>query len=175
MANVIIRSFGLFWKAEHVFWGKGSQPGALLGVPASGRRSKPVDLRRQVGIYVLYSGHQMIYVGQTGAGNQKLFSRLKQHRKDMLAGRWDTFSWFGLLYTLSNGKLSTVNQRAGAPLAIALNHMEAILIATAEPQLNRQGGRFGKGVTRYLQYRDKKLGLTDQQLIREIWKKIGSE
>ena len=45
----IIQSYGLFWKADDVFWGKGPNRGALLGVRASGRRSKPIDFRDQVG------------------------------------------------------------------------------------------------------------------------------
>lgn len=92
----IIQCYGLFWREEDVFWGAGRTRGQLLGVPARLRTATPTDFRQQVGIYVLYSGHQMIYVGQTGSGKRKLFSRLKAHRRDSLADRWDRFSWFGL-------------------------------------------------------------------------------
>lgn len=171
----IIQSYGLFWRADDIYWGRGRQAGALYAVPARGRRSVPTDFRSQVGLYVLYSGHQMIYVGQTGSGTQRLLRRLKHHRKDMLAERWDTFSWFGLRRVLSKGRLSNVNQRAGSSLEKALNHMEAILIAASEPQLNRQGGRFGKSAVRFIQIRDKRLGLTDQQMLREVWKRLDDD
>jgi hypothetical protein len=138
----IIKSYGLFWSETDVFWGVGSSSGSLLGVPARARSSEPVDFREQIGIYVLYAGHEMIYVGQAGSGNAKLFSRLKKHRKDVLADRWDHFSWFGLKRALNDGKLSSDSKRAASSVTMALNHMEALLIAAAEPALNRQGGRF---------------------------------
>ena len=66
----IIRSYALFWSADEVYWGRGSQKGTQLGVPARARTSNPIDFRLQIGIYVLYRVHTMIYVGQTGSGNQ---------------------------------------------------------------------------------------------------------
>lgn len=171
----IIQAYGLFWKDEHVFWGAGSNAGALFGVSAGARRAEPVDFRDQVGIYVLYNGHRMMYVGQAGSGNRFLFKRLRSHRRDALAGRWDTFSWFGLRRVLRSGRLSNVNRRARSPLSATLNHMEAVLIATAEPTLNRQGGRFGGSARRYLQVRDERLGLTDQQMIRQVWEQIAPQ
>ncbi len=166
----IIRSYGLFWDAEDGYWGKGMQVGSILGVPARARSSKPVDFRYQNGVYVLHKAHSIIYVGQAGARNAKLFSRLKKHRKDFLANRWDRFSWFGLRRVLSSGKLSTQTLRAKASIGIALNHIEAVLIAAAEPSLNKQGGRFGREATRYLQVRDERLGLTQEQMVRALWK-----
>lgn len=168
----IIQSYGLFWSADDVFWGRGSQPGALWGVPARARSSTRIDFRDQIGIYVLYEGHCMIYVGQAGARNTRLFSRLKKHRKDFLARRWDHFSWFGLRRVLARGKLSTEKLRATSTIAAALNHMEAVLIAAAEPSLNRQGGRFGRDAVRYLQVRDARLGLAKSQMIRDIWEHL---
>jgi len=169
----IIKSYGLRWKEQDVFWGKGRNAGTLLGVPTRARTSDPIDFRDQAGIYVLYSGHKLLYVGQAGSGNARLFSRLKKHRRDSLAGRWDTFSWFGLRGVLSKGKLSTETLKASANLATALNHIEAVLIASAEPTLNKQGGRFGgKDVSRYLQVRDDHLGVTEKQMIQDIWDQL---
>src|SRR5712692_8366035 len=110
----IIQSYGLFWLSDNVFWGRGRQGGELLGVPARAVSSKPIDFREQIGIYVLYSGHQMIYVGQTGSKNQRLFTRLKLHQRDALARRWDHFSWFGLRRVLEKGKLSIETDRTSA-------------------------------------------------------------
>ena len=36
---------------------------------------------------------------------------------------------------------------------VVLDHIEAVLIAAAEPFRNKQGGRFGKDVTHYRQYK----------------------
>jgi len=167
----IIKSYGLLWKEDDVYWGKGSKAGTLLGVPARARSSEPIDFRDQAGIYVLYSGHKLIYVGQAGSGNARLFARLKRHRKDALAGRWDRFSWFGLRGALPSGRLKSETIRATASISTALDHIEAVLIAAAEPTLNRQGGRFGrKDVLRYIQVRDERLGLTERQMLEALWK-----
>lgn len=120
---------------------------------------------------MLYKGHDIIYVGQAGARNSKLFGRLKNHRKDFLANRWDRFSWFGLRRVLSSGKLSTETDRAKASIATALNHIEAVLIAAAEPSLNKQGGRFGRNTVRFLQSRDERLGPTQEQMLRAVWQR----
>jgi len=51
-----------------------------------------------------------------------------------------------------------------------LNHMEAVLIHSAEPPLNRQGGRFGDIVEQYLQCRDDEyLDPPTDRMIKEIY------
>lgn len=167
----LIEAYGLYWHAEDVFWGAGSQAGSLLGVPVAARTSSPIDFRRQAGIYVLYRDHEMVYVGQAGSGRAMLFNRLKAHRKDHLADRWNRFSWFGLRKVFGNGNLGTVNQRAKATLATALDQIEGVLIAAAEPSLNRQSGKFGRG-RRYLQARDERLGPTQEEMIRAIYESL---
>lgn len=164
----IIQSYGVLWKADDVYWGRGYQRSKLLGVWARARSSREIDFRDQIGIYVLYRREQIVYVGQTGSGNARLFHRLRRHRKDALAGRWDRFSWFGLRKVLRSGRLSVEKMRAGAKLAVALNHIEAVLIEAAEPTLNKQGGRFGRDARKYLQKRDPRLGLTDRQMLRKL-------
>ena len=84
--------------------GAGRHAGSLLGVPTGARKTEPIDFRTQAGIYVLYFGHERVYFGQAGSGKQMLFNRLRTHRKDQLAGRWDKFSWFGLCGVLGSGK-----------------------------------------------------------------------
>ncbi|MEW4526862.1 GIY-YIG nuclease family protein [Maioricimonas sp. JC845] len=168
----LVQSIGLFWNEADVFWGRGSQPGAIYGLPANNVTADPIDFREQVGVYVLYADYDLIYVGQTGSGKSKLLNRLKQHRTDDLAGRWNKFSWFGLRRVLASGELSNVNQAAHPELADVLNHIEAILIHAVEPPLNRQGGRFGEVVTRYLQWRDDRLPPTLEQMVLDIHRKV---
>lgn len=168
---MLIKNYGLFWSEEDVFWGAGSNAGTLYGVPAKNLTADYVDFREQSGVYVLYADYQMVYVGQAGAGNQKLFSRLKQHTRDALAGRWNQFSWFGIRkVNSSTGKLAAEADGKHSTHAEVLNHIEAILIHAAEPKQNRQGGRFGEDVFQYLQRRDENLGPTTEEMIYQMWK-----
>jgi len=58
------------------------------------------------------------------------------------------------------------------PGSASTTHIEAILISAAEPPHNRQGGRFGKEVEQYLQYRDQEaLGPDTEAMLKELWKK----
>ena len=92
-----------------------------------------------------------MYVGQAGGrADQCLFQRLKQHRADHLAERWKLFSWFGTRGVSGNG-LSEVDE-INPSLTVALNQIEAVLIATTEPPLNLQRGSFGSEVAQYLQF-----------------------
>jgi hypothetical protein len=67
--------------------------GALEGF----RSRRVVDFRDQIGVYVLYDENRPpVFVGLAG-GRARLFRRLRHHRNDRLALRWQYFSWFGLL------------------------------------------------------------------------------
>jgi hypothetical protein len=166
----MLRSVGLFWHTDRVFWGAGRQAGKLLGVPRANVTADPIDFRDQRGIYVLYAGYDMVYVGQTG--NQGLLRRLIQHRHDDLFERWDRFSWFGLRWVKQNLELSSMTAARHTATSDALDHIEAMLIHAAEPPLNSQGGRFADSVIRYIQRRDPRLGLTESALLREIYDSI---
>lgn len=167
---MLIRTYGLFWDEGKVFWGAGSKAGRLLGVPSNNVTAEPADFREQSGVYVLYADYDMVYVGQAGVGNAKLFDRLKAHTRDALAERWNKFSWFGIRWVKRNGDLSTEVEAKHSELANVLNHIEAILIHAAEPRHNRQGGRFGDDVQQYLQRRDERLGPTLDEMIHQMWK-----
>ncbi len=171
---MLIHNYGLFWRRENVFWGRGNNAGHLKGVLASATTAEPVDFRDQQGIYVLYDdSFRLVYVGQAGSGKQsRLFDRLKQHTKDPLSDRWAKFSWFGVRGVRQDGQLRAENIAAHPRLNEILDHIEAVLIAAAEPPHNRQGGRFGKSVNQYLQYRDEEnLGLNMTDMVRELWEK----
>lgn len=114
---------------------------------------KNLLLREQAGVYVLYDDNfRLVDVGQAGARNQYLFSRLKHHRKDGLADRWTWFSWIGIKCVRKNRRLALGAARPFIKSGDILNHIEAILISAAEPPHNRQGGRFGEAVEQSLQY-----------------------
>ena len=170
---MLITNYGLYWKRDRVHWGAGRNPGHLKGVPASSITSNPVDFREQQGVYALFDdGFDLVYVGQAGSKNNRLFNRLKQHRTDHLAERWSQFSWFGIRRALLSGKLSAENIAAHPSLGSVLNHIEAIMIAVTEPPHNRQGGRFGEQVQQFLQHYDtENLGPSIEEMVRELWDK----
>jgi hypothetical protein len=133
-----------------------------------------VNFRDQQGVYCLYDDNfRLVYVGQAGGKNdQRLFDRLRQHREDFVSERWSKFSWFGVRRVLLSNDLATETEAAHPDISHVLNHIEAILIAAAEPVHNRQGGRFGEKVDQYLQYRDDdNLGPDLTQMVHDLWSK----
>jgi hypothetical protein len=157
------------WRVNDIFWGRGGNPGRLLGVLATNITADLIDFREQSGVYVLYASYSIVYVGQAGNGNQKLFDRLKQHKRDALAERWNQFSWFGTRWVKKSGELSAESEGAHSTRGAVLNHIEAILIHACEPKQNRQGGRFGDQVEQYLQRRDEHAGPTAEEMLYDIW------
>ena len=127
--KTLIKNYGLMWRRDAVFWGRGSYRGMLTG-----RRSGAVvDFRDQIGVYVLYDeGRLPIYVGQAGQGDARLFRRLRAHQRDALAHRWQYFSWFGLLSVNKSGRVSgwdAPSKRVGGTIRSTLNEIEGVLIA----------------------------------------------
>ena len=169
---MLIKNYGLYWRREDVYWsGNRAVAGNMRGIRASSRRSKPVDFRYQIGIYVLYDENlKIVYTGQSGRGNSRLFFRLRQHTSDHLADRWNRFSWFGMRGIIDDDELEEIKSDINISTDIALNHIEAILIYSSEPPLNRQGGKFGNEVKQYLQYRDEEnLGPSLNKMVQDIW------
>jgi hypothetical protein len=172
----IIKNYGLRWLRDKVEWGspgKGNS-GRLRGKPAALKRSKTVDFRDQIGIYVLYeSGFVPIYIGQAGNGNARLFARLRNHCNDHLRDRWTHFSWFGFRDVNNNLSLSEKqNPRARALLTYssALAEIEGILIQVLEPRLNEQGPGWRQTAEEYVQ-----AGLEDESVrISEVLEEIAA-
>ena len=143
---MLFQNYGLFWHLDRIGWGsqgKGNQ-GTLLGYQLA--KEAPIDFRQQCGVYALYDdSYKILYVGQAGYGNARLYNRLHNHLWDHLAERWQRFSWFGIDPVVGPKGARRLEERdPDAPkINAVLNHLEAILIAAAEPALNRQGGKFG--------------------------------
>lgn len=149
--DAVIKNYGLMWRRDHIFWGRGSNKGSLQGR----RSARVVEFRDQIGVYVLYDeGRRPIYVGQAGQGNARLFVRLRTHTRDHLAHRWHYVSWFGLLsVNRGSGRLSLHDdpaKKVRGTLRSTLNEIEGVLIAATEPAFNKQGARF-RGIARYRQ------------------------
>lgn len=144
----MITHYGLFWSERDVLWS--GKPGSLLGSPKTplGRRGAPTkaertaskDFRDYIGLYCLYGEGELLYVGEAGLDTQQtLFSRLKTHRKGPMAGRWNSFSWFGC-----DACTGRVERKS------ALMQLEAITIAIINPGHNKQSGAFA-GATQVFQ------------------------
>lgn len=147
----MIRSYGVHWHVDRVFW---DRPGTLLGAASRSARARPVDFRWQRGIYALYADYDLVYVGQTGAGNDRLFARLKEHKKDHLSERWNRFSWFGTQWVTTAKELSADTAHVSGSVEATLNILEAVAIAVSEPRLNLQRGKWGEA-TKYFQWWDR--------------------
>jgi HB1/ASXL restriction endonuclease-like protein with HTH domain len=128
----LINAFGMYWSRLSVLWTANPR---ILGQQQPG--STPVDFCGQRGVYLLYDGREVVYVGRTT--DQPLGVRLKQHTVDRLNGRWDRFSWFGIYAPSSTGALDT----SPAPkytVDMLIATMEALLIESVEPPQNRKRG-----------------------------------
>jgi len=127
----IISSFGMFWRRDAIEWV--STP-KLLGMQQIG--AEAVDFNKQIGIYLLYDGREIIYVGR--ATDRPLGRRLYEHTLDRFSSRWDRFSWFGLLPISETGTLGKMPDSYTATNIIPA--VEAILIEALEPRQNRKRG-----------------------------------
>ncbi len=127
----IVSSFGMFWRRDAIQWVATPK---LLGMQQLG--ATPVDFNKQLGIYLLYDGREVIYIGRTT--DRPLGRRLFEHTLDRLAARWDRFSWFGLLPVSESGQLGLLPTTYEAAKIIPA--LEAILIEALEPRQNRKRG-----------------------------------
>jgi hypothetical protein len=168
-----IENFGRLWRRDKVHWGAGNNKGHLNGVRKGNKKSKPVNFRSQIGIYILFNvNRETVYVGQAGIGNARLFGRLKRHRVDHLKDRWTHFSWFGLRgVNEGNQKLSNFHKPEtkirNRNRKDALHETEAVLMSVVEPPLNKRGPNWQNSVE-YIQSFDEVVPKDTPELISEI-------
>ncbi|MGE3966360.1 MAG: HTH domain-containing protein [Planctomycetota bacterium] len=130
----LINAFGMYWRRELVDWALANPK--LLGQQQEGSTS--VDFANQQGVYLLHDGREVVYVGRSEA-LKGIGSRLRAHTKDRHNGRWDRFSWFGVLNVKEDGSLDAApGQTMG--LDNLIDTMEALLIEAMEPPQNRKRG-----------------------------------
>jgi hypothetical protein len=126
-----VRAFGMYWRRNFVRWAKNPK---LLGQQSRGAES--VNFSDQIGVYLLHDGRETVYVGR--AVDRPIGKRLFEHTYDRLNGRWDRFSWFGLLSITENGKL--ISEPIGKDQDAIITTLEALLIEALEPPQNRKRG-----------------------------------
>ena len=127
----VVSSFGMFWRRGLVDW---KSSAVLMGHQKQADQN--VDFADQRGIYLLYDGREVIYVGRST--DRPLGQRLYEHTRDRMAARWDRFSWFGFRPVSEDGGLGTMPGRVSAGTLIAA--FEAVLIEALEPRQNRRRG-----------------------------------
>jgi hypothetical protein len=159
----IVTSFGMYWRRDFIDWK--SLPN-VLGMQQIG--AEPVNFRDQLGVYLLYDGREVIYVGR--ATDRPLGRRLYEHSMDRLSTRWDRFSWFGLLPVSDKGVLGKQPADYSGPKVIPA--LEAILIEALEPRQNRKRGD-DLAAVEYLQKQDPAIEKKrEKELIDSLLKKI---
>jgi hypothetical protein len=140
----IVTSFGMFWRRDAIEW---TSTPRIWGMQQIG--ATPVDFNQQRGVYLLYDGREVIYVGR--ATDRPLAKRLYEHTLDRMSTRWDRFSWFGLLPVSASGTLGQVP--ASFDAATLIPALEAILVEALEPRQNRKRGD-DLAAVEYLQHED---------------------
>lgn len=158
----LINAFGMFWEREAIMWSNAPQ---LLGQQQVG--SLPVNFCEQIGVYLLYDGSRVVYVGRVI--DQPLGRRLFQHTRDRLQGRWNRFSWFGL-YPLKEDTENTrveldTNYQVTLDTSVLIETLEALLIEGLEPPQNRRRGDNFKA-TEFLQLLDPEINR--RNLIKQL-------
>ncbi len=137
-ASVRIAAYGLYWERDKVEWDVSGNKIELLGRPY-GAPGSVVNFADQQGIYLLHQMQSVTYVGRTTAGNNGLFSRLKDHSKNTRrVGRWDRFSWFGIRPVHEDGELLNAPSALTTDLFVTI--LEAVLIETHLPPFNDKSG-----------------------------------
>lgn len=142
-----LNAFGMFWRRDEVDW---EQRGSSLW-GAQLKASDSINFAEQVGVYILYSGERVIYVGRITEA--RLGPRLWEHTRDRLSGRWDRFSWFGVRAVGPDGRLGAIPSSAQFGVSMLVVTMEALLIEGLEPPQNRRRGD-GFNATEFIQQTD---------------------
>lgn len=137
-SEFLIGAFGRYWRRDLVQWNNIPDI-QIFGIQSL--KADKLDFGKQIGIYLLHLGHEIIYVGRTT--DQSLATRLYQHTqmKDPLNNRWDRFSWFGI-YPVDGekGVLKTSQQTVQLNNNELIATLEAFLIEVTEPGLNKKNG-----------------------------------
>ena len=147
--RLTVKAYGLYWSRALVDWDPAN--GRLLGSAGS----TTIDFADQDGVYLLHSGNEIAYVGQSYTPNQTtpgLYGRLRSHHTDFRkTDRWDSFSWFGFKPVDSESQtlLPTPNTATAKEV---FNLLEAILIEGLMPRLNMRAGEDTKEWLKDSQY-----------------------
>jgi len=168
LSSSIIHSFGMYWQRDMVNWTSNNTQ--IFGKQQA--TSDPVNFANQLGVYILYDLHTVVYVGRSI--DRPLGRRLYEHTTDRLSSRWNRFSWFGLHEVTDDGQLTAINDtHPNISSASMIATFEALLIEALEPPQNRKRGD-GFSAIEYIQSIDPTLQAKQAQfIIDEVKKMLG--
>jgi len=132
-----IQAYGMYWARDSVVWNRSAR---LLGKQQIG--ADAVNVSGQIGLYLLYDGREVIYVGRSI--ERPIGVRLFEHTQDRLKARWDRFSWFGLHKIQEDGNLTS--EIPNLDSSNMIRALEAVLIESLEPRQNRKRGDDFSGI-----------------------------
>lgn len=162
-SETLIKAFGMFWERDLVQWRRGC---SLIGRQQV--NSDSVDFSNQRGIYILYDGKEVIYAGRSI--DRPMGDRLFEHTQDRLRGRWNRFSWFGVLSVKDDGVLGEMESSFSSEKL--METFEAVLIEVLEPPLNRKRGD-GFSAIEYLQVTDPNIEREEvMKLLNEVQRRM---
>lgn len=161
---MIVRAFGLFWNVTGVDW----DAKRMVGVYEDSETKEKITSNcwAQSGIYCLYHEFMPIYVGR--AVSRNLGDRVNSHRSDRLAGRWDSFSWFGTHKVNKDGTLQAFKTRLTKRGQI-VRSLEAFALIAFDPRLNRRHESIPSALE-FIQQVDRPKAL--RTLVEEIHKSV---
>ena len=117
--------------------------------------SPTIDFADQDGVYLLHSGNEVVYAGQSyipDTNAASLYSRLQSHHNDhRKTDRWDTFSWFGFR-PVDDENRNLLPTPGNATARDIINLLEAVLIEGLMPRLNMRAGEDTKDWLKDKQY-----------------------
>lgn len=166
---MLIKTYGEHWRRDWVNWRRGK-----LMTGFGKNQSRKANFWKMHGVYALYSGYDLVYVGQTF--RQYLGDRLKQHTKDESRERWDTFSWYGIQDVvgqknkdgfMSLGKLNTAEWDRAENI---IESLESLVIRIADPALNRRRDKFTKGTDKAERFHQFQMPDPDEELQEKMTK-----
>ena len=156
LEKLLVQCFGIRWRRNLADFGRPGhgQKGSLIGFRVDDKNRTQVDFWAQTGVYALYDGPELVYVGRATKGDDSLGKRLAAHNRDPArADRWTAFSWFGFRRVNLDGNLQSTRlpgRHIGAEESAKV--FEGLLIEFLSPRLNNRGGDLAH-VPRYAQFR----------------------
>jgi hypothetical protein len=169
---VLIKSYGLYWSIDSVQWGR-KGPGGSSRMDGEARiqtMNVVCDFWNERAVYALFEEYKCIYIGK--AVSTPLGQELSNRRRGRFAGRWDTFSWFGLGKRVADKerrnndatRYMTINPPGHRNLSPAdiVGALEALSILLVNPPLNRRHETL-KGAHEFDQ-----VGQEDRRTLRQV-------
>ena len=126
----IITCYGQMWSRDRIIWTPKPQ---IFGCQY--QESPKIDFAKQIGIYALHSEDGTpVYIDYTL--EKMLGECLYGHTEDRLSGRWDRFSFYGLLPINEEGSFGPLPSECKIEDVMA--SMRSIIVEVSQPRATRR-------------------------------------